>query len=95
MGAKTKAQIGLDDQIIHDNELEGALEERQQLKEDAAAYRKADKEVKIKVAALEDKMPFRCGRFFISSAMTQPKDVEFHTDGGNRISIKTADDPNS
>jgi len=52
--AKAKAQIGMDDRFVHDDELEELLERRQSLKEGVAEYRQADKaggsRLKIKTA---------------------------------------------
>ena len=50
MGTKTKekAQIHMEDVIVNDPELESLLEKRQELKEEASKYTKADKEAKNK-----------------------------------------------
>ncbi len=90
--AKEKAQISLDDRIIKNPELEAKLEERQGLKESAAAYRKADKEAKVLAEALNEPTPFRVGRFIIDKTTRPPKTVSFETDGSSSITIKTADE---
>lgn len=92
MVTKTRAQIGMEDNWVNDEKLEELLEEREQIKKSASDYRKADKEAKAKIAEYENKMPFRCGRFIISSKMISPRSVEFEITGGSKISIKTADE---
>ena len=89
MVTKVKPQIHMDDNIVRDAELEEMLEERQSLKEQVSGYRKKDKDVKAKLAPMEEQMPFRCGRFLVSLGKVQPREVSFEINGGTRITIKT------
>ena len=92
MGTKAKAQIGMDDKIVHDDELEELLEKRQSLKEGVTELRQADKEARKKIGTVAVETPFRCGRFIVEEIMTQPGHVEFDKAGGSRLKIKTADE---
>ena len=92
MATKLKAQIGMDDRIVKDDELEELLETRQSLKEGISQFRKADQEARKKIGTVTVEMPFRCGRFIIAESMTQPGHVEFDKAGGSRLQIKTADE---
>lgn len=90
--AKTQAQaqIGMEDNIIDDPELEKVLEARQEAKEAVGGYRKLDKEAKAKIASIEAETPFRVGRFLISRSTVQAKSVEFETPESVRLNIKLA-----
>jgi hypothetical protein len=90
MATQLKEQIGMEDVIVNDSELEGLLEKRQSLKESVSTYRKTDKEAKEKIAAVENQTPtpFRVGRFLISRRSTPGRTVEFEVGEGSRISIK-------
>ena len=88
MGPKTQAQVGFDDKIVENPELEALLEKREEQKEHAAAYRKADKEAKEKIATVATPMPYRVGRFLIDKQTVPAKSVSFETDEGIRVSIK-------
>ena len=85
---KKQAQVGFDDTIIQDPELEQLLEKREAMKQEAAGYRKVDKEAKAKIAAIDTPMPYRVGRFLIAKQKVPAKTVSFETDEGTRISIK-------
>lgn len=86
--ARSRPQIHMEDKIVNDPELEQMLEDRQELKQAQAEYRKKDKEVKAKLASVET--PCRIGRFFISKSTTPPRSVAFDTSGSVRYSIKLA-----
>ncbi|MBU2051558.1 MAG: hypothetical protein KKH61_21620 [Gammaproteobacteria bacterium] len=92
MAIKEKAQISMDDKIVHDDELEELLETRQSLKKEVAEFRKVDKEARQKIGTVGVETPFRCVRFIIAESMTQPGHVEFDKLGGSRVQIKTADE---
>ena len=92
MTTKAKAQISMDDKIVHDDELEALLEKRQSLKQEIADFREADKNARKKIGMVSVEMPFRCGRFIISESMSHPGHVEFDKAGGTRLTIKTADE---
>uniref|UniRef100_A0A6M3KMT3 Uncharacterized protein n=1 Tax=viral metagenome TaxID=1070528 RepID=A0A6M3KMT3_9ZZZZ len=91
MAVKDRAQIGLEDTWVRDAELEELLEDREVKKERLAEYREADKKARDKIAALEQPMPYRCGRFVINKTVLGPRAVEFETEGGERLSIKLAE----
>jgi hypothetical protein len=88
MVTKVKQQIHMEENIVNSPELEWMLEVRQSLKENVSDYRKKDKEVKAKLAPMEEKMPLRCGRFVVSLEKVQPREVSFEINGGTRITIK-------
>ena len=92
MATKKQAQIRLDDRILQEPEIEAMLENRQDLKEGATAFRKADKEVKSKLSSLNQPMPFRIGRFIIDRQVRGAKHVEFDSEAGSTLKIKTADE---
>lgn len=88
---KERIQIGLEDRLCNDKELEDLLEQRQILKEKVTEYNKKDKDTKKKIAEIKLELPYRCGRFIISKMKTDARDVEFHTVEGERISIKLSE----
>lgn len=92
MVTKVRPQIHMEDTIIEDKELLELLERRQSLKVGATNYRKADKEAKGKVSAMQDKMPFRVGRFIIKKQPVSSRSVSFEVNEGTRISIKLIGD---
>jgi hypothetical protein len=88
---RTKAQIGMDDKIVSNPELEALLEKREKLKEGQAAYRAVDKEAKEKLLKEPTIPPYRIGRFVISKNIRTPHEVNFTTEAGESISISLAD----
>ena len=86
--AKAESQIGMDDTIIEDTELEEMLEAREELKKDLRNYREQDKKVRAKLNEIEAPSPFRVGRFVITRTATAGRHVEFDTSGGIRVNIK-------
>lgn len=86
--SKVKEQLGLQDVIVEDTELEQLLEKRQSLKEGVSAYNKADKEAKVKIETIQTPTPYRVGRFVIAKTPTPDRSVSFDVMAGNRISIK-------
>ena len=92
MATKTQAQIGLDDRIITNPELEKLLEERQERKAQAKEFRAVDKKAKETINALNEVPPYRIGRFVISRETVKAKSVAFETSEGSRVSIKTVDE---
>ena len=89
MVTKVRAQIHMDDNIVKDAELERLLEERQELKESVASYKKADKEAKDKLRSIETPTPYRVGRFIISKHAIPAKSVSFDTTESSRFTLKT------
>lgn len=92
MTTKVKAQIGMDDTILENPELDKLLEERQVLKKSASEFRKADKAAKDKIQTIQTPMPYRVGRFIISKKPVAAKDVKFQTADGTRVDIKAVDE---
>jgi hypothetical protein len=88
MGTKVKEQLGMEDAVVNDEELEQLLEKRQSLKQGVSDYRKADKDAKTKISTMSDPTPFRVGRFIIARHSVPPRSVSFDVNEGNRISIK-------
>jgi len=89
---KTKPQIGLEDKIVTNPDLEALLEDRQLRKAQAKEYRATDKKAKEAINALNEVPPYRIGRFIISRETTKAKSVAFETSEGSRVSIKTIDE---
>ena len=88
MGTKIKEQLGLEEVVVENPELEQLLELRQDLKQGVKDYRKADKDAKAKISTMTEPMPFRVGRFIIAKHSVPPRSVAFDVNEGNRISIK-------
>jgi len=78
----------MDDTIVENAELEKLLEDRQELKESVASYRKADKAAKDKIGSIETPTPYRVGRFIISKQDVAAKSVSFETTESYRFTIK-------
>ena len=92
MAAKKKAQVSMDDRVVTNSELLALLEERETLKEGAARYREKDKQTKDAIQKLDEPMPYRVGRFIITSRQHEGRKVEFETAAGTSIKIETADE---
>lgn len=89
---RKQAQIGLEDKIINNPELEALLEERQELKPGVSEYRAADKKAKEAVLAIDTPTPFRVGRFIITKQAVPAKSVAFDVNESSRVTIKTVDE---
>lgn len=92
MSTKVKEQLGLEDVLVEDRDLELLLEARESLKGKVSEYKKRDKEAKAKISTMSVPTPFRIGRFIIAKQSIQPRSVAFDIDGGDRISIKVVGD---
>ena len=90
MVTKTKAQIHMDEKIVEDAELEHMLEDRQELKQSVAEYRKVDKDVKSRLRSIGTPAPYRVGRFVISKRDISAKSVSFETQASLSFTIKLA-----
>lgn len=90
MSTKTRAQIHMDETIVKNPELEKMLEDRQELKETVAEYRKVDKEVKNIIKSIATPTPYRVGRFVISKHEISAKSVAFETQVSFSFVIKLA-----
>jgi hypothetical protein len=91
MAAKVKAQISMEDNIVDNPELLKLLEDRQEKKQSASEYRKADKAARDAISKITTPMPYRVGKFIISKQEVAAKTVEFETGATERIAIKTID----
>ena len=87
---KERSQVGFEDQWVKNPELEALLEKRQELKQGASDYRKADKEAKGKLKTEQTPVPYRIGRFVITKSERQAHEVNFQVDASSAISIKLA-----
>ena len=67
MPTKTKAQVHMDDRMVSNSELLALLEEREDLKEGASAFRNKDKDAKNAIIKLGEEPPYRIGRFIPTS----------------------------
>ena len=88
-------QIGMDETMLEDQELEDALEERLRRRETLAPYRIASREADGKATveverALELGDIVRVGRFRVTREMKEGRSVAFETEAKAGISI-TAD----
>lgn len=86
--AKAQPQHALGETVVENTELLALLEERETLKQGAADYRAKDKEAKGALAGVEEKTPFRVGRFVIDRQATAGRTVSFETAAGVRLTIK-------
>jgi hypothetical protein len=90
-------QQGLFDQVIKNDELETALEEREKKnnsrKAVTAAFKEADAKAKGIIATLdiEPDTTIRVGRFRITKSSVEGRSVAFETEPTERLSISTVD----
>lgn len=92
MAFKKRAQTSFEDKVVDNPEIESDLETRDDLNEQVKEFRKIDKEVKAKIAAIATPRPYRIGRFVIEDRETKGRHVEFDSEDSSRISIKAADE---
>lgn len=91
-------QLGLDERIVEDPELEAALEQREAHKRSLGAVRKmydgahAAALVVIERLELPDAAPIRVGRFRLERSTTPPRNVTFETKGSSRVRIRLIDE---
>lgn len=90
MAVKAQAQIGLEENVERDPELEEALNERYELEEGVTLYREADKKAKKMLEEANLTYPCRIGRFIVSERVTPQRSVSFEADASKSISIKLA-----
>lgn len=92
------AQYGLFDQVIENEELEAALEEREKVNNSRKAlnakFKTADTEAKGLISALDLSADdvVRCGRFRIKLSEVAGRSVAFETDPAERLTISLLDD---
>ena len=91
-------QLGLDEKVIEDPELEDALNVRDDRKAAARdarkAYKEADEAASALIAGQElpEGMTIRVGRFRIERRFYEGREVAFSTDGKSRVRISTVDE---
>ena len=90
MVTKTRTQIHMDEAIVENPELEKMLEDRQELKQSVAEFRKVDKDVKDKIGSIGTPTPYRVGRFVIDKRDISAKSVAFETQASFSFTIKLA-----
>jgi len=93
-----QAQLGFDETVVEDAELEQALEERYTAKVDAGLARKVYDEkaeaAEAEIAKLEmdDDSAVRCGRFRITKKAVAARSVSFEAKATSRVTITLLDD---
>ena len=91
--AKDEAQLGLDEEVVEDDAIEAALEERAKRKNSLDAVRKiydgAHEAAVAEIARLEleDGQAARVGRFRITRSAIPPRSVTFETKASSRLRI--------
>ena len=91
-------QMALDEHVIEDSELEGALEERLSAKEAAAetrrSYDEANEAATAAIAKLElpEGSAVRCGRFRIARQFVAARSVSFEAKATSRVRISLIGD---
>ena len=97
-GAGEVDQLALDEQVIDDDVLEAALEERQKRKDSLGAVRKIYEEAHEKAVAaiatleLPEGGAARVGRFRIARTAVPARSVTFETKASSRVRISVADE---
>jgi hypothetical protein len=98
MPAATVDQLALDEKVIEDAALESLLDEWLSAREDAstasADLRAARKRIEREAEKLDMGIDtaIRIGRFRIERRMRAARDVEFHTEAKDQLSIKLIED---
>ncbi len=85
MAIRKRRQMGFDDEIVEDQELQTLLEAREGYIEAHTLYREKTKAAQARVKELGKEGSFRCGRFVISATPKESRHVEFEQ--GSRIEI--------
>jgi len=97
MAHSEKDQLGMDEEILEDMELEEALEKRSEYRDQLAgpqvAYKEADDRAK---ALIEERLEIgdvaRVGRFRVTREMKPGRDVSFTTEAKAGVSITASDE---
>lgn len=97
MAVKEQAQIGLEDEVLNDADLQDLLERRQKAKEKTAKvradYAELNEQAKGRVLEMElDGRTVRCGRFLLGVTTSEVQAVSFERRGGRRASIRLVKD---
>ncbi len=82
---RKRRQMGFEEKVVEDPELEAFLEAREEAAEAHATYREKTKAAQARVKELGTEGAFRCGRFIISVKPQESRHVEF--DQASRIQI--------
>lgn len=97
MPSRAKDQLGLDEQVIEDADIEAALEEREKRKSSLSAvnklYQAADELAKAELTKLElpEGGAARVGRFRVTRSAIPARSVTFDTKASSRIRISLAE----
>jgi hypothetical protein len=95
--SKAQDQLGLDEKVIDDPELEEALEDREKVKAQRSALNAKFKESHGRAVDLIDELDItedtvvRCGRFRLSVSHVDSRSVEFTTSPTDRLMINTVE----
>lgn len=95
---KPEIQLALDERVVEDEVVEYALARYQETKDALIEPRKAHKVAKeaamvaLERLALTEEKPVRVGRWRIERKVRQARDVEFHTDEKETLSIRLVTD---
>lgn len=98
MGVAEADQTALDEQVVENEVLEGALRARQQKNEDKLIAQKAFKEADASAKAqleeldLEEGAVVRVGDFRIEVVPTKARSVSFDTAPGSRLKIQKVEE---
>ncbi len=88
MVQEAKPQMELGESVLEDAELEALLDTRAEHIEGRKAFTRADKAAKDKIRELGIGGIVRLGRWKITVAKSEPREVEFTTEAGTTIRIK-------
>jgi hypothetical protein len=99
MALRSVDQIGMDETVIEDPELEELLETREKRKASASAvsaeYRAAHNAALVEIEKRDELVegnPIRIGRFRLTRSKTAARAVSFETEPKDRVSIALLDD---
>ena len=98
MSTKVKAQLGMDERVVEDSELEAKLEAREGLAQARRTavirFKGADQQARDALEALDIEVgtPVRIGRFRVTKQPLGSRSVSFETDPTVRLRI-SADAP--
>lgn len=87
---RRRRQMGFDEKVIEDSELEAFLEARENVAEAHATYREKTKAAQARVKELGTEGPFRCGRFIVTVKPHESRHVEFDQNSRIEVNFKLA-----
>jgi hypothetical protein len=97
MPTQVRGQLGMDEKIVDDKELEAALEQRENDRADVLVARQSLTMSDTKARALIDKLGMeegdavRVGRFRITKQLVPAHEVTFEAEESERIRIRTSE----